>query len=308
MADEKTTSKNTLDGVIKVALSYVIWGVLPLYWKALQSVPSDQIIAHRIIWSVVFLAILLIATGGLGSLRATLSNRKDMVIIVFCAVLIAINWYTYIWAVNSNHIVEASMGYYINPLVSVLLGVLVLKEKLDVYKYIAIFLAAAGIIIMTIEYGKVPWIALALAVSFGLYGLLKKLVSANAITGLTLETVILMPIAGAYVLWMQFSGNGALGKLPLPLVLLLLCAGIVTATPLLLFGSGAKKLELSTVGFLQYVSPTISLVLGIFVYKENFSTIEIISFGLIWVGLIIFSVSRFDFSKKPASNKASAME
>lgn len=296
--------KNSLDGILKVALSYVIWGVLPLYWKALNMVPSDQIIAHRIIWSAVFMAAILAVSRGFGSLRVTVSNRRDMVIIASCAVLIAINWYTYIWAVNSNHIIEASMGYYINPLVLVLLGVFVLKEKLDLFKFLALFLAAAGITIITVEYGKIPWVALVLAITFGLYGLLKKLVNANAATGLALETVMLMPFAAAYIIWMEHTGTGALGKLPLPLLLLLLCAGIVTATPLLLFGAGTKKVELSTVGFLQYLSPTISLILGVFVYREKFSTIEIVSFGLIWAGLIIFSISRLDFFKRLLPQKA----
>ncbi len=298
MIADEIKGKNQPDGVLKVALSYGMWGVLPLYWKALKSVPSDQIIAHRIIWSVLFLAVLLLATGGLGSLRAVLSNKRDMLIIACCAILIAINWYTYIWAVNSDHIIEASMGYYMNPLVSILLGVLVLKEKLDRYKYIAFFLAAAGIALITVKYGKIPWIALVLAVTFGLYGLLKKLVNANATAGLTLETVILLPAAAAYILWNELAGNGVFGTLPLPLLLLLFCAGVVTATPLLLFGAGAKKIELSTLGFLQYLSPTISLILGVFLYKEKFSAIEMVCFGLIWAGLIIFSVSRVGVFKR----------
>lgn len=296
--------KNKLDGVLKVALSYILWGVLPIYWKALKSVPSDQIIAHRIIWSVLFIAVILIATGGLGSLRATLTCRRDMIIIAIGAVLIAVNWYTYIWAVNSNHIVEASMGYYMNPLVSVLLGMFVLKEKMDVYKYIALFLAAAGIAVITIEYGKLPWVALILALSFGLYGLFKKLVNANATTGLALETVILLPVAAGYIVWTEHIGTGALGRLSLPSLLLLSCAGVVTAIPFLLFGAGAKKVEMSTLGFLQYLSPTINLILGIFLYKENFSTVEMVCFGLIWISLIIFSISRFDIFKKLPPAKA----
>lgn len=308
MANKKVAGKNAIDGIIMVALSYTMWGILPLYWKALNSVPSDQIIAHRIIWSVAFMAVILAVSRGFGSIKASVSNKRDMVIITMCALLIAANWYTYIWAVNSNHIVESSMGYYINPLVSVLLGVVVLKEKLDIYKCIALFLAAAGIVIMAVEYGKIPWIALILAATFGLYGLLKKLVKASASVGLALETVILLPAAAGYVIWLECTGAGAMGKLPLPLLVLILCAGIVTATPLLLFGAGAKKVELSTVGFLQYLSPTISLILGVFVYKEHFSTIELISFGMIWLGLIVFSVSRLDLRKWLQQGKEKSLE
>ena len=286
------------NGVFQVAMSYAIWGILPLYWKTLKMIPSDQIIAHRIIWSFVFVAILLAVTKGFGNLRSTLKNGRDMVIITAAAILIAVNWYTYIWAVNSNHILESSMGYYINPLMSVLLGVAVLKEKLDIYSYIAFFMAAAGIIIITLKYGQIPWVALLMALTFALYGLLKKLVKASATIGLALETSILAPFAVAYILWTERVGTGALSKLPLPILLVLLCAGLVTATPLLLFASGAKNVELSTLGFLQYISPTISLFLGIFLYKEKFTAVEAVSFGLIWTGLLIFSLSRFEFFRK----------
>lgn len=279
-------------GMLQVALAYVLWGVLPIYWKALQTLSAGQILAHRILWSFLFVLVLLALTRSVGKFKSMLNSRRELVIIAFCAVFISINWFTYIWAVNSGHIVESSMGYYINPLMSILLGMAILKEKMDFYQYLALFLAAIGVGIITVQHGRIPWVALALAVSFALYGLLKKLVKAEAIVGMALETAILAPVALGYILFLQAKGQGALGIVSMHMVILLLCAGFVTATPLLLFAAGAKKVELSTMGFLQYFSPTISLILGIFAYGEKFSAAHFASFGLIWTGLLIYTLSR----------------
>lgn len=200
-------------------------------------------------------------------------------------------------AVNSDKIVDASLGYYINPLFAVALGMLIFKEKLNYYQVSALFIASIGVIIKTLQYGKIPWISLGLAISFGLYGAIKKLVRANSIVGLTLETTMLTPVAAIYIVSRQISGLGVLGKEDIMVILLLIGAGIVTAVPLLLFASGAKRLPMSVLGFTQYISPTISLLIGIFVYHESFTTVDMIGFGFIWGALAIYSFSQINLTK-----------
>lgn len=284
-------------GIIYGLGAFALWGVLPLYWKLLKQVPAQQILAHRVFWSFIFVSGILVMKGRFNKVIDLMRNRKSLCFVCVCSLMISINWFVYIWAVNSNHIVEASMGYYINPLMSVVLGMAVLKEKLDFSRYIALALAAIGVVIITIHYGRVPWIALILAVSFALYGLFKKLTKADSLTGLALETAILVPVAFIYIIFKQVQGTGALGSIPIPAVILLLCAGAATATPLLWFAEGAKRVELSTIGFLQYVSPTLSLFIGILIFKEKFSTGHIISFSFIWAGLIMYSLSQTSFLK-----------
>lgn len=283
--------KKRRSGILYGISAYIAWGFLPLYWKLLKQVPADQIISHRIVWSFIFVTVMMIYYKNLGSLKEAIKDKKKLLLVSFCSVLITINWFTYIWAVNSGHIVDASMGYYINPLMSVLLGIFVLKERLNAMQYGAIALAAAGVLVIALEYGKFPWIALTLAVSFALYGLFKKMLHVESMTGLGLETAILTPFALFYMLYCQGKGIGAFGSLSLPLTLLLLCAGIVTATPLLWFAKAARSVELTTIGFLQYISPTISLGLGVFVYGEPFTGERLVSFGLIWVALMLYTLS-----------------
>jgi chloramphenicol-sensitive protein RarD len=211
--------------------------------------------------------------------------------------MISTNWFTYIWAVNNDHIVDTSLGYYINPLLAVFLGVSVLKEKITKLQLIALILASAGIILITLQHGTIPWISLVLAISFALYGLLKKMLKVDSLTGLALETAILTPAAFAFIIFKQFNGTGAIGTISIITSILLMGAGIVTATPLLLFAKAAKSVELSTVGFLQYISPTIGLVLGVFVFNETFTKIHLLSFGFIWAALILYSFSHTRFKK-----------
>ena len=288
---EELRSKNQMDGIVFGALSYLMWGVLPLYWKLLAQVPSDEILAHRIIWSFVFVTAILLFSKGLGKFAKEMCNKKSLVLMSLCSVLIAANWFTYIWAVNSGHVIETSMGYYINPLIAVFFGITILKEKLNAYKYISLALAAIGVILTVVRYGRVPWVALTLAITFALYGLLKKLIVVESLVGLAMETVILTPLALIYVAFKQINGTGALFNISLPTLLLLACAGVVTATPLLLFAKGAKRVELSTLGFLQYISPTITLILGVFVFKERFTESDFLCFGFIWAALVIYSLS-----------------
>jgi chloramphenicol-sensitive protein RarD len=283
-------------GAIHAGLSYVLWGLLPIYWKLIDQVNPKEILANRIFWSFIFMMVILLLTNKWGLFKQTLKgfagNKKQMVALIAASILISLNWFTYIWAVNSGHMVEASLGYYINPLVSILLGTIVLKEKLSSAQYISFLLAAAGVLIISIAHGQVPWIALALAVSFGLYGLAKKLINVDSSVGLTLETLMVTPIAVVYMVYLGVNGTNTLFNSTLRTDLLLMGAGAATAVPLLYFAKGAQKIPLSLLGFLQYISPTITLVLGIFVYGEHFSKIQLLSFVFIWSALTIFSLSK----------------
>lgn len=283
---------NDASGIRYSILAYTAWGVLPLYWKLLSVVPAVEILAHRILWSFVFIGSILLFSGGWRELAAVFSNRRTMAVTFLCGFLISLNWFIYIWAVNSNRLIEASMGYYINPLLAVALGVAVLKERLSRWQTAAIILAAAGVLIMTASYGRIPWIALVLASSFALYGLAKKLTTVDSVPGLALETSIVLPLALLFIISREIQGIGALGTVPFFSAVILVGSGVVTATPLLWFAKGARKIRLSTLGFLQYIAPTISLLLGIFIFGEHFSVAHLVSFGFIWTGLLIFTLAR----------------
>jgi chloramphenicol-sensitive protein RarD len=296
--NKKILDDNTI-GIWYGIVAYSLWGILPLYWKLLISVPPLQILAHRIIWSFVFMIMIVAVTRGGKALTAVLADKKRLLFMFLCGFVISVNWFTYIYAVNTGHVIEASMGYFINPLVVVLLGVTVLKEKLSRWQLVALILAAIGVLIITTQYGRVPWIAIFLATSFAAYGLIKKMAKVDPITGLTLETFIVMPIALLYLLSLEAQGSGAMGAAPLAIKLILAGAGIVTATPLILFARGVEKTTFSMMGFLQYIAPTLTLILGIFVFKEYFSTIHLISFCFIWAALVIFTLANVGLLKEP---------
>ena len=288
-------------GIIYTASAYILWGILPIYWKLIQQIPAFEILAHRIIWSFIFMGIIVWVSKKkqpfFEQLRSIVKNKKQLIGITLASIAISINWVTYIWAVNTNHVIEASLGYYINPLVSILLGMIVLKETFSKAQWLAFALAGCGVAYMTIHFGSVPWIALFLALSFGSYGLLKKLVPLNAMYGLTIETMIVTPIALLY-LFSQQSGEWANVEWISVTSLLVFGAGIVTAIPLLLFSAGAKRIPLSMVGFLQYFAPTIMLIIGVFLYDEPFTQVHAISFTLIWAGLAVYTVTRMKRLKK----------
>jgi chloramphenicol-sensitive protein RarD len=286
MSNEKTM------GVIYAAVAYTLWGVLPIYWKLVDSVFSMEILSNRIVWAFVFTIVIIGVTKQWGELKLITKDKKQMRYIFIASILIAFNWGLYIWAVNSDKIVDASLGYYINPLFAVALGVIIFKEKLSFLQGGALFIAAIGVIIKTLQYGKIPWISLGLAISFALYGATKKSIKANSIVGLTLETTMLTPAALAYIAVRQLSGVGAYQNEGIVVNLLLIGAGVVTAIPLLLFASGARRLPMSILGFTQYISPTISLLIGIFVYHEGFTAVDMIGFCFIWVALAIYSISQ----------------
>jgi chloramphenicol-sensitive protein RarD len=282
---------NQQSGVWYGIVAYASWGILPLYWKSLHNVPAIEILAHRIFWSFGFIMILIGFFRRWDEVRQVAGDVKKRGLFLGAALLISANWFIYIWAVNAGHIVECSLGYYINPLFSICLGMLFLKEKLNFWQLLALGFALTGVFVLTVQYGKIPWIALTLTVTFGLYGLVKKLIRVEAMIGLTLETLIVAPVALGYILWLQVAGNGALGNIGPVGTMMLIGAGIVTALPLLWFAQAANRIPLSTLGFIQYLSPTISLLLGVFIYREPFTRAHLVSFGLIWAALVIFSCS-----------------
>ncbi len=290
--------KKNKPGVIYAILASLLWGILPMYWNLINYIPSIQILAHRIIWSFVFTSLLLFLNKQLSNLKTTVLEKTDIKLIFLASAVITLNWGLYIWAVNNNHILESSMGYYIYPLISVLCGVIFFKEKLDVYQKISLALALTGVIIVVVQYGKIPWVSLTLAVTFAYYGVLKKLIKVDSTIGLALETGIVTPIALIYIITKQLNGTGVLGSISAVDLLLLIGSGIVTAGPLLLLSIAAKKIPLSTLGFTQYISPTLGLLIGIFVYHENFTMTHLVSFCFIWCGLIIYSLSQTKLIKK----------
>jgi chloramphenicol-sensitive protein RarD len=277
-------------GLIFAVLAFFTWGVLAVYWKLLKQVPPLEILSHRIWWAFVFLMFLLLFQKRL-SVRKLLKNRKVFFTLLITALLIGGNWFTYIFAVNSNRIIETSMGYYINPIVSVFLGLIVLDEKLTTLQWVALGLASIGVLYMAFDYGKFPWIALILAFSFGFYGLFKKKAQLPSMLSLFVETIILAPFALAYIIRGEILGTGALFSISPLTDLLLIGAGVVTSLPLYWFARGAKRIPLSTVGFIQYLGPTLMLLIGVFLYGEPFTRAHAISFSLIWAALILYSIS-----------------
>ncbi|WP_409289792.1 EamA family transporter RarD [Peribacillus sp. SCS-37] len=293
------------DGIFFAALSYVMWGIVPIYWKWIQDVPADEILAHRVFWSFVFMMLLLFATRKLSGfilyVKEMAKQPKKLAALGAASILVSANWGIFIWAVNSGRILETSLGYYINPLVSVLLGVIVLREKLNMPQVISFLLAAVGVLILTLHYGKVPWVSLLLAITFGLYGLAKKMIQADSAIGLTLETMMITPLALGYFIYLTFQSetmffdsarNG----------LLLAGGGAVTALPLLYFAKGAQKVPLSMLGFLQYIAPTLTLILGVFVYHETFTKVHLLAFIFIWSALTIYTISQA-MLKRPRISK-----
>jgi chloramphenicol-sensitive protein RarD len=276
-------------GTLTAAAAYIFWGFFPVYWKLLQNVSALEILGHRMTWSLVFLLSVLAYRRRWTWIRPALKNRRILLTFTTSAVLLSINWFTYIWAVNAGFIIETSLGYFINPLVNVLLGVVLLKETLRTGQLIAVLIALSGVLYLTITYGALPWIALTLAFSFGFYGLLRKTAALSSLEGLSLETGLLFLPALTYLLYLQFDGTAAFGHAGLRTNLLLAFAGIATAVPLLLFAAGARQITLITLGILQYIAPTIQFLLGVLVYNEPFDTQRLIGFALVWLALIIYT-------------------
>ncbi|MTV49173.1 EamA family transporter RarD [Heliobacillus mobilis] len=290
-SDDKKAHENTLTGIYYALAAYLLWGLLPLYWKSLGGVPGTEILAHRIVWSFVFVMAVLFVTGRWGKMKEALREKNNRLRLIAGSLLISVNWFVYIWAVNNGHMVEASLGYYINPLFNVAVGVVFLRERLSRAQIAAIVLAAMGVLFLTVNFGQVPWIAMTLAISFTLYGMVKKKVLLEPMVGLAIETAVVTPLALLYLLFLQGTGASALSNGSSLTVILLLGAGVATAMPLVWFAQGAQRIPLSTMGFIQYLSPTISLLLGVFLFHETFTTVHVISFAFIWSGLIVYSLS-----------------
>ena len=285
----KGRSKTMSKGTLSAAAAYLIWGFFPIYFKALDVVPAFQIMTHRIVWSFIFLLLLVIVLKRWQTLRASLTP-KIILIYLGAGLLLAINWVVYAYGITSGQIVEASLGYFINPLVSVLLGVVVLRERLRLPQWLAIILAAIGIALLTISFGKLPWIALVLALSFGTYGLVKKIAPLGSLDGITMETTLLFIPALLYLLVETCNGNSAYVSNGFWVTITLTVSGLVTVIPLLLFAAGARATPLVTIGLLQFFTPTMQFLLGVFLYHEPFDSTRAVGFIIIWTALIIFIV------------------
>ena len=275
-------------GVWYGAAAYAMWGIFPLYWQLLKHVPPLQVIGHRIVWS--FVALLALALGMRGRRLLRSVSRRTLWQYGLAAVLVGINWFLYVWGVNSGLVVEASLGYFITPLMNVVIGVLVLRERLRPMQLAAVGIAAAGVAYLTAIYGAVPWLALGLAISFAAYGLVKKRGELAAMEGLTLETAVLLVPAVVFLVLEDRAGRGAFLHAGPGTDLLLAGAGIVTSSPLLLFGAAVRRVPLSVVGILQYISPTLSFLLGVFVFDEPFSRWQLAGFMLVWAAIVLFAI------------------
>ena len=287
-------------GLTTAIAAYTLWGFLPVYWKVLGDVPALEVLSHRIIWSLVFVTLIIGLGRQWGKIQPIIADRKQVRLIVLAAIMIALNWGLFIWAVQSNHLLDSSLGYYINPLIAVLLGVVIFKEKLNSWQKLAIASAAIGVLILVIKAGKFPWLSFALALTFGIYGAIKKAVKATSLVGLALETAVLAPLALVFIVSRQATGHGALGGSSLTVTLFLLGAGVATAIPLILFAFSAKRIPLSTLGITQYIAPTLMFLFGVFVYHEPFQFVNAVSFGFIWLALVIYSLSQTRILRRKA--------
>lgn len=274
-------------GYLTAAAAYFIWGLLPIYWKLLSQLSAVYILSARIVYSFFFCVVLVALKHYWPKIRTELRQPDRMFRIALASVLVTLNWGVYIWAVNTDHIVDASMGYYLNPLIVILFSTCFFKEKLTLWEWVAIMLAALGVLIMIFRFGKIPWISLILGFSFASYGAVKKTLHLDGLTSLTLETTCIFPVFLLLLFWMDVQGQGAAGS-GIDMILLTALSGVVTAVPLLLYGTAVKWIPFSTVGFFQYISPTISLILGILLYHEVFTIEDFMVFLFIWTGLAVY--------------------
>jgi chloramphenicol-sensitive protein RarD len=278
--------------------AYLLWGLFPLYWPLLEPAAPVEILGHRIVWSLVFLAGLLVVTSGFGWIRGL--GRRRALLLALAAALVTVNWGVFIYGVNSGHVVETSLGYFINPLVTVALAVSVLRERLRPAQRIAVAIAAVAVAVLAIDYGRPPWIALTLAFSFGLYGLVKKRAGVDGTQSLAVETTFLVLPAAAYLVWLGAAGRGTFTTEGAGHVALLLGAGVTTAVPLILFGAAAIRIPLATVGLLQYLAPVLQFLIGVLVYDESMPLSRLAGFALVWLALVVFAVDAVRAARTPA--------
>ena len=288
MKDDEDLQKDLVSGTWYAILAFGIWGILPIYWKLFKGASPFEIVGHRIIWTCLLTGIILLLKGKWANLVQVFRQWKKMRGIIYCALLLSFNWVVFIYAVNSGHVLDTSLGYYINPLISVFLGLVILRERVNFWQKVSICLALAAVVIITIDFGGLPWISLSLAVSFGIYGLIKKTGAVDAITGLTLETFWMIPIAVFFLMAAKTGEDLAIAG-SVPVFPLMMTTGLATAVPLLFFARAAQKIPLNRVGFIHYLTPTCFFFLGRFVYHEPFSLLQLVGFIIIWVALIIYS-------------------
>ncbi|MGL5653555.1 EamA family transporter RarD [Vibrio misgurnus] len=276
-------------GMLLAVSAYTMWGIAPIYFKALGAVSALEILSHRVLWSFFLLAILVQLGRRWGNVQSVVKTPRKLGLLLITALLVGVNWLIFIWAINSNHLLDASLGYYINPLLNVLLGMLFLGERLRKLQWFAVMLAAIGVAIQLVVFGSVPIVAIALATTFGVYGLLRKKIQIDAQTGLFLETLFMLPAAAIYLFWIADTTTSNMALNPWQLNLLLVCAGVVTTLPLLCFTGAAARLKLSTLGFFQYIGPSLMFLLAVLIYGEAFSSDKALTFAFIWSALLIFS-------------------
>lgn len=278
------------DGFLLGFTAYALWGLFPLYWPLLEPAGAIELLAHRVAWSALVMAVLVVVMRRRASVLAVVRTPRTMLLLLAAAVVISVNWGVYIWSVTNEQVIESSLGYFINPLVTVLMGVLILGERLRPLQWLALGIAAVAVVFLTVSAGRAPYIALALAFSFGTYGLLRKTANVGAVEGLTVETALLAPVAVGYLAWLSYAGEGSFTADPPWHALLLSTAGVVTAIPLLCFGAAATRVTLTTLGLLQYVAPTLQFLLGVTVGGEPMPVERWIGFSVIWAALVLFSI------------------
>lgn len=292
-------------GVLYALGAYSLWGLLPIYWKLLDQVPVFQLLGHRVVWSFVFLALTLLLTGQWTSLKKTIRQPRTVLVYTLSSLLIGVNWFIYVWAVHEGFIIETSLGYFINPLLSVLTGVIFLRERLRAGQWLALAIAAGGVLYLTFAYGSLPWIALSLALSWSVYALVKKLAPLTSLQGLTLETAALLLPAIAYLIWSEVEGRGILFHYSLGSDILLIATGLVTSLPLFLFALAVIRIPLSLIGVLQYLSPTLQFLIGLLIYHEPFDSSRFVGFALIWTALLVFALEGFMALKRRSTLRTS---
>ena len=296
-----TTSRGeSLQGAACAMSAFLIWGLSPVLWKSIKTVPALETLMHRVVWSFLFLLPLVLFRNQWGELKAALKSWRTLLILLSTTIFVSTNWFVFIWAINNNHVLQTSLGYFINPLFNVLLGMVFLKERLRPPQAVAVGMAFAAVLFLTLRLGEFPWVALTLAFSFGFYGLIRKVAPVSALVGLSIETLLLCAPALGYLLYLDVSGAGSFFRVSFKIDLLLAATALVTALPLLLFTLGARQLHLSTLGFLQYIVPSCFFLFAVFVYHEPISTAQVWTFVMIWTALLIYSTDSAIYYRKAA--------
>ncbi|WP_170970186.1 EamA family transporter RarD [Nocardioides jishulii] len=293
-------------GVLAGFAAYLIWGLFPLYWPLLKPAGAVEILAHRMIWSALSMAVVVVVLRRLGGVRATFADRRRLALLAGAAAVVSINWGTYIWGVNNGHVVETSLGYFINPLVTVTLGVVVLGERLRPLQWVAVAIALTAVLVLTLDYGRPPWIALVLAASFATYGLAKKKADTGAFESLTVETTLVAPFALAYAVWLASTGEATFGHEGAGHMALLVVAGVLTAIPLVLFGAAATRMSLVSLGLLQYLAPILQFSIGVLVFREDMPAARWAGFVLVWVALMLFTAESINHRRRQLALVADA--